>query len=96
MALRPPWKTAPNRKHYLSTDLLCSRNLIVKLFKVIDVVDRLNTESAKAMLAADTQERFATIGAETRSGTPEQAAEFLRSEYARWGKLIREAGIKPE
>ena len=61
-----------------------------------DIVERLNTESAKAMQAADTQERFATIGAETKAGTPEQAAEFLRSEYARWGKLIRESGIKPE
>ena len=61
-----------------------------------DIVDRLNLESAKAMQAADTQERFATIGAETKSGTPEQAAEFLRSEYTRWGKLIREAGIKSE
>lgn len=28
--------------------------------------------------------------------TPEKTAEFLRSEYARWGKVIREAKIKTE
>lgn len=61
-----------------------------------DIIERLNAESVKAMQAADTRERFATIGAETASNTTEQTAEFLRAEHARWGKLIRDAGIKAE
>ena len=60
------------------------------------IVDRLNAESVKAMTAPDTRERFAALGGEPASSTPEQAAEFLRAEYARWGKVIREAGIKAE
>ncbi len=61
-----------------------------------EIVERLHAESVKAMQAADTRERFATIGAETTSHTTEQTAAFLRDEQARWGKLIREAGIKAE
>lgn len=60
------------------------------------ILDRLSTESLKAMQAADTRERFTTIGAETTAYTPEQTAAFLREESSRWGKLIREAGIKGE
>jgi tripartite-type tricarboxylate transporter receptor subunit TctC len=60
------------------------------------IVDRLNAESVKAMAAADTRERAAGMGAGTLSGTPEQASEFVRSEYTRLGKVIRDAGIKAE
>jgi tripartite-type tricarboxylate transporter receptor subunit TctC len=60
------------------------------------IVERLNAEAVKAMNAQDTRERSAAMGAEPGSGTPEQAAEFIRTEYARWGKVIREAGIKAE
>jgi tripartite-type tricarboxylate transporter receptor subunit TctC len=60
------------------------------------IVERLNTESVKAMTAPDTRERLAAMGAEPASSTPEQAAEFLRMEFTRWGKVIREAGIKAE
>jgi hypothetical protein len=48
------------------------------------------------MSAADTRERAAGMGEGTLSGTPEQAGEFLRTEYTRLGKVIREAGIKAE
>jgi tripartite-type tricarboxylate transporter receptor subunit TctC len=60
------------------------------------VIERLNTESVKAMNAADTRERLAGMGGEPAAGTPEQTAEFLRREYEQWGKVIREAGIKGE
>jgi tripartite-type tricarboxylate transporter receptor subunit TctC len=58
------------------------------------IVERLNMESVKAMSAADTRERALALGTEPTSGTPEQAAEFLRTEYTRIGKVIRDAGIK--
>ncbi len=60
------------------------------------IIDRLNTESVKAMSTPDMRERFATLGGDIASGTPEQTAEFLRTENERWGKVIREAGIKAE
>jgi tripartite-type tricarboxylate transporter receptor subunit TctC len=60
------------------------------------IIERLNAESVKAMSAPDTRERLHAMGGEPNPGTPEQTAAFLRAEYARWGKVIRDAGIKPE
>lgn len=60
------------------------------------IIDRLNAESVKAMSAPDMRERFAKLGGEIQTGTPEQTTEFLRAEYARWEKVIREAKIKAE
>lgn len=61
-----------------------------------EIVERLNADSAKVMKTAETRERFATIGGKPTARTPEQTADFLRTEYARWGKVVREAGIKAE
>lgn len=60
------------------------------------IIERLNAESVKAMAAAETRERFAAMGGEPASSTPEQTAEFLRTEYTRWGNVIRDAGIRAE
>ena len=60
------------------------------------IIDRLNTESVKAMSAPDMRERFAAMGGDIATGTPEQTGEFLRAENERWGKVIREANIKAE
>jgi len=61
-----------------------------------EIIDRLNAELTKVMLLPETRERLLVVGGEPATGTPEQAAEFLRSEYTRWGKVIREAGIRAE
>ncbi len=60
------------------------------------IIDRLNAESVKAMTTPDMRERFAKLGGDIQTGTPEQTAEFLRIEHERWSKVIREAGIKAE
>lgn len=60
------------------------------------VIDRLNTEAVKAMSAPDMREKFAAMGGDIATGTPEQTGEFLRAENERWGKVIREAHIKAE
>lgn len=60
------------------------------------VIERLNAESVKAMALPDMRERLAAMGGEPAAGTPEQTVEFLRAEHARWGKVIRDAGIRPE
>ena len=38
--------------------------------------------------------RFQELGAEPMGGTAEQAAAYIRAEQDKWGKVIREAGIK--
>jgi len=59
-----------------------------------DVISRLNREIVKAMSLADVRERFSQQGADPESSTPEQFAQLIRDEVARWGKVIRSAGIK--
>ena len=61
-----------------------------------DIIERLNSEITKVMQTPETRERLLAVGGEPMSGTPEQAAEFVRSEFARWGKVIKDAGIRAE
>lgn len=60
------------------------------------VVSKLNAEINAALKNPDTRERITKGGADPAGGTPEQAAEFLRREIALWGKVIKDADIKPE
>lgn len=60
------------------------------------IIERLNAEAVKIMQLPDTRERLAAVGGEPAAATPEQSAAFLREEHARWGKVIRDAGIRAE
>lgn len=57
------------------------------------IVNRLNAESVKAMNAPDYRVPLAEMGAEPSAFSAEQTGQFLRGEHARWGKVIREAGL---
>ena len=59
------------------------------------IVDRLNAELHKALASPDLKERLAGAGVEPLVNTPEQFAEFIRSETVRYAKVIKDAGIKP-
>ena len=61
-----------------------------------DIIGRLNGEIVKVLNSAEVKERFGKQGVEVRTSTPEQFSTFLRSEVDRWGKVIREAGIKAD
>ncbi len=58
------------------------------------VIDRLNGTLAKILAAPDIKERFEVQSAEIVAGTPEQFGELIRSESAKWGKVIREKNIR--
>jgi tripartite-type tricarboxylate transporter receptor subunit TctC len=60
------------------------------------IVDRLNTELIRVMHAPDLKERFAATGTEPRTSTPEEFADYIRQEVAKWGKVVREAGLKAD
>jgi len=60
------------------------------------IVERLHMELVKVMAAPEVRERLRAMGGEPDSRAPEQFAEFMRAEHARWGKVIRDAGIQPE
>ena len=58
------------------------------------IVNRLNTETIKALGAPDLKSWFAAQGAEAMPGTPEQLGDYIQSEIARIGKIAKTAGIK--
>jgi tripartite-type tricarboxylate transporter receptor subunit TctC len=59
-----------------------------------DVVNKLQREIARGLLAPDVKENLAAQGAEPVGSTPEQFTAFIKAEQAKWGKVIRESGIR--
>jgi tripartite-type tricarboxylate transporter receptor subunit TctC len=61
-----------------------------------DIVRRLNEEAVTVLRTQDVRDRFAVQGLEALSGTPEQFGELVRRDLARFGDVVRRAGIKVE
>ena len=59
------------------------------------VVERLATETAKALQDPEMQARFGALGARLVGNTPEEFARRIAEERPRWGEVIKSAGIKP-
>ena len=59
------------------------------------IVGRLHAEIVK-ILATDTRQLLMAQGFEPVGNTPAEFAAYIRSEITKWGKVIRDAGIKPE
>jgi tripartite-type tricarboxylate transporter receptor subunit TctC len=60
------------------------------------VVARLHKEFSAVIQDADNVARMAASGSEAVGGTPAALAALLRTETERWGRIIRQAGIKAE
>ena len=60
------------------------------------VIDRLNRELNAALAAPETAEQLAKLGIAPTPGTPEAFAAQLRSDLAKYGKVVDAAGIKAE
>ena len=59
------------------------------------VIKRIHEEFDKALKVRDVQDRLRAAGVtEIVGAPPEAAAQFVRGEYQRWGKVIRELGLK--
>jgi tripartite-type tricarboxylate transporter receptor subunit TctC len=58
------------------------------------IVSRLNQEILQALNRPEVKERLFTSGIEVVGGTPEQFARRISYEMDKWGKLIREAGLR--
>ncbi len=57
------------------------------------IIDRLNVEIVKALHAPDVKQLLLTQGLEVRTSTPQEFGAYIKSEYEKWGKVIRTAGI---
>jgi tripartite-type tricarboxylate transporter receptor subunit TctC len=59
-----------------------------------DVVAKLNGELVRVLATAEMKERFAKQGTEVRTGSAESLGNWLRSEQAKWAKVVKESGAK--
>ncbi len=59
-----------------------------------EAVDRIYAETAKVLQQPDVKEIWAAQGAAAGGQNPDEFARFVRSEIEKWGKVVREAGIK--
>jgi tripartite-type tricarboxylate transporter receptor subunit TctC len=60
------------------------------------MVDKLNVDLNRVLANPDVKERFAKIGMQAAPGTPDELATTLRTDLARWTKLVKDANIKVE
>ena len=60
------------------------------------VIDKLNAEVAKVLKTPEMRERMTGLGTEIVANSPEQFAQYLREETAKWSKIVKDAGIKLE
>jgi tripartite-type tricarboxylate transporter receptor subunit TctC len=60
------------------------------------VTDKFHEDLVKVLQDADVKKKFADLGVEAVSSTPEELIRFMRAETAKYAKLIKEAGIQAE
>jgi len=58
------------------------------------IIDRLNAAINKAIQSSTFRDRFAVIGDEPAGGTPEEFAELIRADSAKWGEVVRRSGAR--
>ncbi|MBL0422682.1 tripartite tricarboxylate transporter substrate binding protein [Ramlibacter sp. AW1] len=58
------------------------------------IVQKLNTDITAVLRAPDVRERFAAAGLEPLPSTPQELASLMKSETAKWAKVIKESGAK--
>src|ERR671934_232336 len=60
-----------------------------------NIAQLLNAEINAALGQAEVRERLTTIGLEPRTMTQPQFAEYMKTEVAKWGEVIKKTGITP-
>jgi tripartite-type tricarboxylate transporter receptor subunit TctC len=61
-----------------------------------ETVAKLNSELSKVLNQEEMKQRFARQGTEVRTGTPENLAQWMSAEQAKWAKVVKESGAKFE
>ncbi len=61
-----------------------------------EIVERLNREINAALADAKSQARLAELGGQPFAGTSAEFGKFIAAETDKWGKVVREADLKPD
>jgi tripartite-type tricarboxylate transporter receptor subunit TctC len=60
------------------------------------IIARLHGEIIKALAMPDVKERLGNVGFEIVGSTPEAFGAYIKTEIAKWAKVVRASGVKPE
>src|SRR5262245_40771674 len=60
------------------------------------IVEKMNADLVQVLATADVKERYAQLGVEPISSTPEQFGQFIQVESAKYARLIKDAEIRVE
>ena len=60
------------------------------------VVSRIQADTARALNSPDVKDRLEALGMEVIGSTPEQFDAFVKTEIAKWAKVVRDNGIKAD
>lgn len=55
---------------------------------------KLNSDIGKVLVSAEVKQRLAADAAEPAGGSPRDLAAYLKADYERWGKVVKDAGIR--
>ena len=61
-----------------------------------EIIAKLHTEIVRVLALPEIKTKFADQGADVASDTPEHFAAYIKTEIAKWAKLIKELGVKSE
>ncbi|MET1116526.1 MAG: tripartite tricarboxylate transporter substrate binding protein [Comamonas sp.] len=60
------------------------------------IIAKLNAEINAALKLPDVRAKLEAAGIEVQGGTPQEYAALIKSDLAKWGKVVKEAGIQPD
>jgi tripartite-type tricarboxylate transporter receptor subunit TctC len=61
-----------------------------------EIVNKLNTESVRILALPDVVDRLTAAGVDIQTTTPKAWGDFVATEISKWGKVVKEAGVKVE
>ncbi len=75
-------------------DATAYRGIVAPAGTPRDIIMRMHAESIKCLQVPEVRKRLIDLGYDPVGGPPEEYERVIRAEMEKWGKLIREAGIK--
>ena len=94
----PVLKTVPTlaESGFPGFDMVSWQALVAPANTPKPVIDKLNAEVVRVLRTPEMKEKMIGLGTEVVANTPEQFAQYLREETAKWSKIVKDAGIKLE
>ncbi|WP_342358386.1 tripartite tricarboxylate transporter substrate binding protein [Terrarubrum flagellatum] len=61
-----------------------------------DIIAKINADTVSAFNQPEIRQKFEKLGARVTTTTPGEFGQFIRSETEKWGKVVKDAGVKME